>query len=144
MYNPMACHASVQRAAQLERTSSDCCYGICAVILDSRQAPQRVKQLHEVTEVAVGLTHFVAVTNVGQVWTWGRSREGAMGTGNEEGGLRQLHVKPVPVRERRAAAAAPAAPLAPLPPPLPPLPPLPPPPRSRLPFEPRLRNPKRR
>lgn len=66
--------------------------------------PAHVPQLRGVVELACGLRHFVAVTSTGQLFTWGRSYEGALGHGGEPE-TEQFAPKPIQVRRPTADAS---------------------------------------
>lgn len=52
------------------------------VPITSKDAPQALK-LSDVTDIQMGTEHVVALTQNGEVWTWGNGDKGQLGTGNE-------------------------------------------------------------
>jgi len=46
--------------------------------------PRRIPGLEDVTAVACGTTHMLALRKDGTVWAWGRNREGQLGLGDTE------------------------------------------------------------
>jgi alpha-tubulin suppressor-like RCC1 family protein len=46
--------------------------------------PRRVPGLQDVTAIACGMTHMLALRKDGTVWSWGRNREGQLGLGDTE------------------------------------------------------------